>query len=349
MSNRTVEVIDADIYAVKENNPNWFVNNVDKNLIAALIAEKNSLSPAPATKPGLMTRIRHYLFGSSPGGAVSSGNINASLRNSFEETVLYKLEKLESLPRIEGKVEVSLRTSASIAIRNYNAYLNMTQTSAGLNKSRQESIRKDYYDFCGVTDKPGGSSSSSKDNQARCVLTGRSGKLKLAHLVPASANEDIRICLKLNNDEAGIWSLKNVLLLSFDIERAFDRTRLSFEPHPLQQNTYILKIWDPSVRDELIWQDANVERVAGDNTIGFYEGHSLQLNMPNGATLTPFKRCLSYQHFMCYLASKERSLQDPPPEFGSDIGGVWTTKRNDLLVLKRSLEKAIDEEDEEDA
>lgn len=292
-----------------------------------------------------MKRIRHYLFGSSPGGVVSSGNINASLRNSFEETVL------QSLPRIEAKVEVSLRTSASIAIRNYNAYFNMTQTSAGLNKSRQEIIRKDYYDFCGVTDKPGSSSSnSSKDDQARCVLTGRSGKLKLAHLVPASANEDIRICLKLSNDEAGIWSLRNVLLLSFDIERAFDRTRLSFEPHPLQQNTYILKIWDPSVRDELIWQDAKVERVAGDNTIGFYEGHSLQLNMPSGATLAPFKRCLSYQHFMCYLASKERSLLDPPPlEFGSAIGGEWTAKRNDLLVLKRSLEKVIHEEDEEEA
>ena len=52
---------------------------------------------------------------------------------------------------------------------------------------------------------------------------------------------------------------------------------------------------------------------------------------------------------MCYLASKERSLLDPPPEFGSDIGGKWNPKQNDLLVLKRSLEKAIDEEDEEEA
>ena len=53
---------------------------------------------------------------------------------------------------------------------------------------------------------------------------------------------------------------------------------------------------------------------------------------------------------MCYIASKERSfLLGPSPEFGSDIGGYWTAKRNNLLVLKCSLEKAIDEEDEEES
>eukprot|EP01036_Dinobryon_divergens_P041596 gene41596-55150_t len=126
--------------------------------------------------------------------------------------------------------------------------------------------------YCGITDKPCSSSSiSSKAKPARCVLTGRSGALKLAHLVPASANEDILRCLKLRNDEAGIWSVRNALLLALDFARAFHRTRLSFEPHPLQQNTYKLKIWDPSVRDELVWQGATVEKVTGDNTIGFYE------------------------------------------------------------------------------
>ena len=31
----------------------------------------------------------------------------------------------------------------------------------------------------------------------------------LAHLVPASVNADIRDCLKLSNDDGGIWSLRN--------------------------------------------------------------------------------------------------------------------------------------------
>jgi hypothetical protein len=47
-NNRTVEIIDAEINAIKENNPNWVGNNVDKTLIAALIVEKNQL----ATQPG---------------------------------------------------------------------------------------------------------------------------------------------------------------------------------------------------------------------------------------------------------------------------------------------------------
>lgn len=287
----------------------------------------------------MIRRIWRNLFG-LPGGAVSTGS---TLRNNFEETVL------ESLPRIEGKVEVALRTTAELSIRNFDAYYNMTQTSAGDNKPKQESIRMKYYNFCRITNTPGISSSSNnnENTQARCVLTGRSGKLKLAHLVPASANEDIRNCLKLSNDDDGIWNLRNVLLLSFDIEKAFDRKKLSFEPHPLEQNTYTLKIWDSSVRDELIWEGAEVEKVAGDNTIGFYEGHSLQLHMPSGVTLTPFKRCLSYQHFMCYLTSKERSILEPP-ELSSDIGAQWPAKRNELLVLKRSLEKAILEEEDDD-
>jgi hypothetical protein len=125
--------------------------------------------------------------------------------------------------------------------------------------------------------------------------------------------------LKLRNDEAGIWSLRNVLLLGHDIARAFHRTRLSFEPHPLQQNTYTLKIWDPGVRGELVWHGAAEEKVVGDNTIGFYEGHSLHLHLhvhvPSGATLIPFKRCLSYQHYMCGLAAQDRCVlaSDPLP------------------------------------
>jgi hypothetical protein len=102
---------------------------------------------------------------------------------------------LETLARIEMKVDVALRTSASIAIRHFDAYFNMAPTNAGANDPRQEKIRRDYFDYCGIasgiTDKPGSSSSGSEivnePNPARCVLTGRSGELQLTHLVPASA------------------------------------------------------------------------------------------------------------------------------------------------------------------
>jgi hypothetical protein len=90
--------------------------------------------------------------------------------------------------RIERKVDVSLRTSFGLALTAFDAYGNMTQTSAGNNKQRQEEIRRNYYDYCGITKDP----NDKEKSPAICVLTGRSGDgnkntLKLAHLVPASA------------------------------------------------------------------------------------------------------------------------------------------------------------------
>ena len=48
MSNRTAGIIDAEIDAIKVNNPNWLADIEDKALITALTVEKNQLAPAPA-------------------------------------------------------------------------------------------------------------------------------------------------------------------------------------------------------------------------------------------------------------------------------------------------------------
>ena len=48
MSIRTAGIIDAEIDAIKVNNPNWLADIGDKALITALTVEKNQLAPAPA-------------------------------------------------------------------------------------------------------------------------------------------------------------------------------------------------------------------------------------------------------------------------------------------------------------
>ena len=53
MSNRTAGIIDAEIDAIKVNNPNWLADIGDKALITALTVEKNQLAPAPA--PGKLS------------------------------------------------------------------------------------------------------------------------------------------------------------------------------------------------------------------------------------------------------------------------------------------------------
>jgi hypothetical protein len=236
--------------------------------------------------------------------------------------------------------------SASLALRAFDAFSNMTETSAGKNKPKQEEIRKRYYDSCGLSNDPNKEGATLNF----CVLTGRNGEgrkntLKLAHLVPASANVDVLNTLKLSNDKNGVWSLRNVLLLSWNIEFYYDRKKLSFVPHPLLENTYILKLWDKDVRNELIYEDA-VDRVEeGDSKIGYYEGRCLQLTMPNGVILIPFKRCLSYQMFVSF-ASTNLLTDRAPTDFGSD-NDDWLSKRTDLLMARKSLEKVIDTEAEE--
>ena len=51
MSNRTAGIIDAEIDAIKVNNPNWLADIGDKSLITALTVEKNQLAPAPGNYP----------------------------------------------------------------------------------------------------------------------------------------------------------------------------------------------------------------------------------------------------------------------------------------------------------
>jgi hypothetical protein len=81
-------------------------------------------------------------------------------------------------------------------------------------------------------------------------------------------------------------------------------------------------------------------------TIGYYENRCLNLTMPNGNVLSPFKRCLSYQVFMSFASSKLKKC-DVPADFASDIGKDWNNLRNDLLITRSSLETAIAEETDE--
>jgi len=133
------------------------------------------------------------------------------------------------------------------------------------------------------------------------------------------------------------------LLLSWNIEHYYDRKKLSFIPHPFHNNTYVLKIWDKEVGNELIYNGAEDENEAGDSTIGYYENRCLKLKLDNGVTLEPFKRCLSYQMFVSF-ASTNLSNDHVPDDFATHIDGNWSAKREDLLVLRKSLEKVTIEE-----
>ena len=251
---------------------------------------------------------------------------------------------MASQKALAARTEVALRAICSISFRDFNAYDQMTATSKGNKKDLQVNLRFKYFNHCGITMER---STAEEDGKviAFCVLTGRigsSGNLKLAHIVPASISQDIKAALQLQDSD--IWGFRNVLLLSWNIERAFDRCQLSFVPHPLLQNTYSMKIWDVNVKDTLIWDEAEVSETGEkDNTIGFYENKYLNLEMKNGITLVPFKRCLSYHNFICFYKS---TVVEQPTDFSSELGNPdrWAMKRIDLMSMRSSLDNDIHRE-----
>ena len=96
-------------------------------------------------------------------------------------------------------------------------------------------------------------------------------------------------------------------------------------------NTYYMKIWNET---EVSVAGTN------DNTIGYYEDRESHLGMINGITLLPFKRCLSYQNFICCYRSE---IVDLPNDFSSELGNPdeWATARKDLMLMRFSLQKDI--------
>lgn len=242
---------------------------------------------------------------------------------------------------LAARTDVALRAICSISFRDFNAYDQMTATSASIKKDSQKKLRTEYFEHCGITMNRDTAKADGKVI-AFCVLTGRADSarnLKLAHLVPAATKQDIKTALQLQHED--IWGFRNVLLLSWNIERAFDKCQISFVPNPLHENSYSMKIWDDIVRDTPIWDGAEV-LVAGtkDNTIGYYEDKYLNLNMENGITLVPFKRCLSYQNFICFYKS---AVVEQPNDFSSELGNPdgWAIQRNNLMSMRFTLERDI--------
>ena len=241
---------------------------------------------------------------------------------------------------LTAQISVALRLLAASAFKSFDAYDTMTQTSRGRNQSRQIDLRGDFYDRHHISDSPvlvqdNGEPVENPRQQAVCAVTGRRGRLKLAHLVPASVSQEIMETLHLRYED--VWGFQNVILMGHNIEDAYDRCKLSFQRHPLHDHHYYMKIWDDSVRETLIWDGAKAINDPNDNRIGFYENRTFNLSLFNS-----FRRCLSYHNFVCFYKSNLRN-EYVPPDYASLVGDPdsWTIKRDDLMQLRSDLDRDI--------
>eukprot|EP01041_Mallomonas_annulata_P004807 gene4807-9585_t len=123
---------------------------------------------------------------------------------------------------------------------------------------------------------------------------------------------------------------RNLLFLSKNIEKAFDKLQISFikSTDNLEFNLF-LKIWDSSVYDMPIWLNS-------EHTIGKYNGCKL-----NGRRNNPFKRALSYQAYQAFIKCRLVGETQPPLHYGTQIGSDFD---HHAALMKESFYRDVDEE-----
>ena len=132
----------------------------------------------------------------------------------------------------------------------------------------------------------------AKQSHLRCMVSGKSNKLILVHLLPRSASNKFKETLAIGVSE--IDCVRNFLILCEGFERAFDAKHISFIPaeNPFSDNKYVLKIWTESVKNLQIYEGST-------ETIGDYEDAPLVLKV-GGLDHNPFRRIISYQAFRAF-------------------------------------------------
>ena len=174
---------------------------------------------------------------------------------------------------------------------------------------KAENLKKEFFSFYNLG-----------PTTAVCMVTGvnpppvqHSSNLILAHIMPRSTTRIIREYVTIQLSD--IDSIRNCLLLSFNIERAFDELDISFVPsdNPFQADKFKLTVWNDTIRKKPIFPGAL-------QLIGEYDNSALNLVM-NTVTVAdaklhnPFKRALSYQ---AYMAFRKWSKIDPTIEMPVD-------------------------------
>jgi hypothetical protein len=157
-----------------------------------------------------------------------------------------------------------------------------------------------------------------------CMISGKlggSGQIIAAHIMPHSVKATSLLHFGITRFE--VDSVRNCLMLSTAIEKAFDRLDVSFVPKDvLHPDTLVLKIWTP-----LGLPQGSVNKHFGDaQTIPLWDGSAFQIGMFEGHELfcgsnLVLKSALSNQAWYAFLRSKTLGWVDAedsvPDHFGT--------------------------------
>lgn len=182
-----------------------------------------------------------------------------------------------------------------------------------------------------------------------CMVSGERDHVVCAHILPFSTKHHVQKSLGMLDN---LNDFRNLLWLCKGIEHCFDKMLLSFVPdksNPLLANRYRIHLWTETILDIRLDNSPFPPTISTrcikdikDNIIDFSAiGHN------------PFRRCLSYQAFMCYWKWKTYADDDvniiEPEDFDlSDYDGDFKAKRSEYLeTYLKDLRDELEEEEEE--
>jgi len=252
------------------------------------------------------------------------------------QTLLFKIAKDVSITSkvvagLAKTVSYSLSLSVEANFKLYNPWENLSKKSGSQTERLVNVQRQNFLEFYGLV-----------ESTNFCMLTGRNAKLKLAHLLPVNVKY---VIVKALSMEGKINDFRNNLLLSENVEEAYDAQRISFVPSEniLHSNEFVMKIWDENVLNEYIYRN----NTSSNALISDFVNIPLKLSMPNGEIHEPFKRCLAFHNFMCFMkwSLYHGELKQNIEDFaiGSEHSGTWLQERK--FYLDR-LNKRLSEDTE---
>jgi hypothetical protein len=228
-----------------------------------------------------------------------------------------------------AKVSSLLLCTYEVVVRDFNAYAVMSETTV----SRVELLKLSFKNHFKIA-----------DDNCRCALTNTRESVILAHILPRSAKPDIRECLHIVDEDVN--SFRNLILLTSNVEKAFDSLKVSFVPKSVLDQSLVLKIWDDDVRTTKILSNS-------EESFNDFEGHTLNLQMPNGVEHNPFRRCFAYQALLAYMKHSDDADLAHAPDVARDSDcPYFVKKRSELLEwharFRRSRDVEAREDNEED-
>ena len=260
--------------------------------------------------------------------------IELAVTNAIELAVTNAIRPIES--RLERTITNAIRPMTNIlcelVVEQNNLY-GKSALGSDTMSDRGKTFRNNLLESLGFSKK-------KRKIGYPCMVTEISGDgecVVAAHIAPAHSR--VKYLRNIGLTEEDVNSSRNGLLLSKNIEIAFNRLQLSFIRGPIADLTglprdgFTMKIWDDDCRNTFIWNGSK-------KRIGEYDGKQLLLGTHN-----PLKQVLSYQAYTAFLHFRHvlNVTVSEPSEFGSDNASNYYKNRK--LMKDNLLRDVIEEVD----